>query len=169
MLLVKCMLFLFIFISSVIIGILISRKYVNRVNELKEFKNFLNILKTKIRFTYEPLGDIFSDISNSFSKNISKILKETSLNMEKNNAGNSWKMAIANADINILKEDKEVLTMLSKMLGKTDLEGQVSEIEQTTEFLDIQIQKAEKEQQKNEKLYKTLGVLVGAGIVILLI
>lgn len=163
------MLFLLVFFASTLVGILVSRKYVNRVNELKEFKSFLNILKTKIRFTYEPLGEIFSDVSNNFSNNISDILKQTSLNMKIYNAGKSWKMAIEGANINILNEDKEILIGLSKMLGKTDLEGQVLQIEQTSEFLDIQIQRAEKERLKNEKLYKTLGMIIGAGLIILLI
>ena len=168
MLFIKLLLFFFIFMSSTLIGILISKKYVNRVAELIEFKSFLDILKTKIRYTYEPLGEIFNDISSSFSFNISKILKETSYNMETNNAGKAWKIAIENSNININKEDKKVLLTLSKMLGETDLEGQVSQIEQTSKFLDIQIEKAENERQKNEKLYKTLGSVCGAGLIILL-
>ena len=169
MLFIKYMLFLFIFLSSTLVGILISKKYISRVKELKEFKSFLNILKTKIRFTYEPLGEIFFDTSNSFSNNVSDILKKTSYYMKTNTAGQSWKMAIEDSDTNILNEDKNVLVSLSKMLGKTDLEGQVNQIEQTSEFLDIQIQKAEKERDKNEKLYKSLGMIIGISLVILLI
>ena len=81
MLFIKLLLFFFIFMSSTLIGILISKKYVNRVAELREFKSFLDILKTKIRYTYEPLGEIFNDISSSFSFNISQILKEISYNL----------------------------------------------------------------------------------------
>ena len=40
--------FKYIFLSCSLIGILVSNKYRNRVNELKEFKNALNIFKTKI-------------------------------------------------------------------------------------------------------------------------
>ncbi len=45
------------------IGNLFSKKYTNRLAELKEMKNALNILKTKIRFTYEPIPEIFKQIS----------------------------------------------------------------------------------------------------------
>lgn len=169
LLFIKILLFFFIFISSTYIGILLSRRYVNRVIELKEFKNVLNILKTKIRFTYEPLGEIFFEISNNFSNNVSNVLKTASSNMKYKNAGKSWTDAVESANINILQEDKNVLIMLSKMLGKTDIDGQVSQIEQTSNFLDIQIENAEKEKSKNEKLYKTLGMIIGAGLIILLI
>ena len=44
----KIVIYTFIFLSCSLIGILVSNKYRNRVNELKEFKNALNIFKTKI-------------------------------------------------------------------------------------------------------------------------
>ena len=49
------------------------------------------------------------------------------------------------------------------------MDGQVSQIEITKSFIDMQISKAEEEKKKNEKLYKTLGVTVGLAIVIVLI
>ena len=57
---------------------------------------------------------------------------------------------------------------MSTLLGKTNLEGQVREIELTQSFLKKQIEDAEQERQKNEKLYKTLGMTIGLAIVILL-
>ena len=59
--------------------------------------------------------------------------------------------------------------MLSKLLGMTDVEGQISQIDITENFLNNQIQNAEMERQKNEKLYKKLGITIGATIVIILI
>lgn len=49
------------------------------------------------------------------------------------------------------------------------MEGQISEIELVSHFLDTQIEKAEKERTKNEKLYKTLGGIIGAVLFIILI
>ena len=53
--------------------------------------------------------------------------------------------------------------------GQTDVEGQIREISLTSNFIDIQIEKAEDECKKNEKLYRTLGTIVGIAIVIILI
>ncbi len=47
--------------------------------------------------------------------------------------------------------------------------GQLSEIELIERFIDEQIQNAEEEQKKNEKLYKSLGVITGIGLSIILI
>lgn len=53
--------------------------------------------------------------------------------------------------------------------GKTDVEGQLSEISLTSNFLETQIAKSEEECKKNEKLYRTLGTIVGLAIVIILV
>ncbi len=61
------------------------------------------------------------------------------------------------------------LKKLGKLLGQTDVEGQISEIELTESFLDMQIIKAEEERKKNQKLYKTLGIVTGLIFVIILV
>lgn len=48
-----------IIVTSSIIGILFSNKYANREKEIKEMKNALNMFATKIKFTYEPIPNVF--------------------------------------------------------------------------------------------------------------
>ncbi len=169
MLLIKIIIYSFIFLSCSLIGMLISKKYINRVNELKEFKNALNMFKTKIRYTYEPLPDIFTEISQSVSPNISEVFSTAAQKMEVCTAGDAWNLALKVEDLNIDDEDKNVLQNLSKLLGKTDLQGQLNQIEMTSDFLDKQIKKAEIQKDKNERLYKTLGMIIGMAIVIILV
>lgn len=165
----KIFLYLIIFAISSWIGILYSKKYAYRVNELKKMKNALNICKTKMKFTYEPIPEIFKYIESNMDGNVKKVFQKACENIKNENAGEAWNKAIDNTELNISKEDKEVLKSLGKLLGKTSLEGQISEIELTSQFLDMQIKKAELEQNKNEKLYKTLGLVGGLGLVIILI
>lgn len=165
---IKIIIYTFIFLSCSFIGILLSRKYVNRVNELKEFKNALNIFKTKIRYTYEPIPEIFMQISESVNPNISNVFSQAANKMEILAAGEAWNIALKMEDLNINEEDKNALNNLSKLLGKTDLEGQLNQIEMTSDFLDEQIKKAEKEKNKNEKMYRTLGMILGMTIVVIL-
>lgn len=169
MLAIKIVIYSFIFLSSSLIGILISKKYSNRVNELKEFKNALNIFKTKIRYTYAPLPEIFAEISENIDSNISSVFKTASDKMTFCTAGEAWNLALTVEDLNIDDEDRNALKNLSKLLGKTDLEGQINQIEMTSDFLDKQIRKAENQRDKSEKMYRTLGMLMGMAIVILLI
>ena len=169
MLQAKVLIYSGIFLTCSLIGILKSKKYTYREEELKEFKNALNIFKTKIKYTYEPIPEIFQQISDSIDPIIGGIFRVASNNMKFCPAGDAWNKAIDTDILNINVEDKNVLKNLSKMLGTTDMEGQISQIDITSNFLDEQIRKAEKERQKSEGLYRKLGAIVGLVIVIILI
>lgn len=166
---VKIVIYTCIFLSSSAIGLLISKKYEERVNELKEFKNALNMFETKIKFTYEPIPEIFDQIAKQMKTTVGRTFKLASSNMEVLTAGDAWDVAVDTNVLNINDEDKNILKNLSKLLGKTDIDGQISQIELTSKFLDEQIEKAEKERTKSEKMYRTLGMVIGLAIVIILI
>ena len=166
---VKTILLFAIFSLSTGIGILISKMYENRVKELRQFKNILNIIKTKIKFTYEPLAEIFNQISQEKSSKIEEIFENMTYKLAFENLKYSWMDAIQEADISITQEDKDILKELGKVLGQTDADSQVNEIEVTESFLNMQIEKAEEARKKNQKMYKTLGVVVGLVFLIILI
>ncbi len=153
------------------IGILISKKYANRVKELKEIKSALNIFITKIKYTYEPIPKIFEEISDKTkeNKNVSNIFKNACKDMQEYEAGEAWNRSLENTSTNMKKEDIEVLKGLSKLLGRVDAEGQVREVELVDNFLNTQIEEAEKERIKNEKMYRTLGISIGVAITVILI
>ena len=165
---VKIVIYAFIFLTSSGIGLLISKKYEQRVYELKEFKNALNMFKTKIRFTYEPIPEIFREIATTIDSQIGRIFETACINMNLHTAGEAWKIAINTNCLCINEEDKKILKDLSKLLGQTDVEGQVNQIDLTNSFLEEQIRKAEKVKEKNEKMYRTLGMVIGLAIVIIL-
>lgn len=169
MIIIKLILLCFILAASSYLGRMIAGSYKARVEELKEFKNGLTMFETKIKFTYEPIPELFKEISNSLTKNIGAIFENASKLMQTKSAKESWEEAVSKSRTSLTKEDISVIKKLSKLLGKTDLNGQVSEIELTKSFLDTQIEKAEKECHKNMKLYRTLGVVSGLALVIILL
>lgn len=166
---IKYIMLFLIFISANLIGKIIAKKYTDRLQELEEMKNALNIFKSKIKFTYQPIPEIFEEISNNSNRNISNIFKSSRENMENLSAEEAWIKAIEESKNNLTKEDKNTLKMLSKLLGQTDVNGQISQIEITENFLETQIKQAQEEKQKNEKLYIRLGTTIGLVIVIILI
>lgn len=166
---IKYITLLIIVSSSTYIGILISRKYLERVKELKEVKNALNIFATKIKFTYEPIPQIFEEISKKVKPSIGKLFETASKKMKNNNAGEAWLQTLEETNNNMTKEDVEVLKSLSNLLGRIDIDGQIGEIELVEKFLDTQIELAEEDKNKYVKMYKTLGVTIGLAVVIILI
>ena len=168
MLFVKYFMLFLILVASVLLGKNIARKYVNRLKELEEMRTALNIFRSKVSFTYSPIPEIFEEIAKDSKGNIGKIFSVASKKMEMVTANIAWSEAINEVDSNLNKEDKKILENLSKLLGQTDVEGQISQIDITQKFLDNQIQDAIDEKQKNEKLYSKLGITIGLAIVVVL-
>lgn len=174
---IKYIMLFFVFISASLIGKMVAKKYTYRLQELEEMKNALNVFKSKIKFTYEPIPEIFEEIEKNTvnstdmcaNKNIANIFALARKKMEIESAEVAWKNAIYESQNNLNSEDKQALSMLSKMLGQTDVDGQTSQIEITQNFLGVQIKQALEEKQKNEKLYARLGTTIGLVIVIILI
>lgn len=169
MVLIKNIMLLIVFLAVSGIGKVISDKYRKRVIDLKELKIALNMFETKIKFTYEPIPNIFNQIAENINPNVGILFKNAANKMKKKSAGEAWKESLEEFESAINEEDKQILMGLNKLLGKTNLEGQISEIQLTSNFLNHQIEKAEKEEAKNRKMYKTLGVTIGLAIVIILV
>ena len=80
---IKYIMLFLVFITTNLISKTISQKYKFRVIELEEMKNSLNIFKTKIKFTYAPIGEIFEEISNKTSKiNIANLFQKAKKGLE---------------------------------------------------------------------------------------
>ncbi|HJJ04433.1 MAG TPA: stage III sporulation protein AB [Clostridiaceae bacterium] len=145
-----------IFGGTSFIGILIAKKYSNRLKELQEIKKALHMLEVKMKFTYMSIPVIFREIETQVYGNIAKIFGNCAEKIEYMPAEKAWNESIYNSNTNLLPKDKEVLNGLGKLLGQTDIEGQINQIKLVDDFLNIQIQEANEAKNKNEKLYRTL-------------
>ena len=116
---VKLLILLGIFLLSVYIGIMISNKYVGRVQELKEMKNACNMFETKMKFTYEPVPSIFEEIAKKIpNSRVGEIFAIASRNMKQKSAGEAWQEAIDCVETNLTPEDKEIVKNLRKATWK---------------------------------------------------
>lgn len=168
MIIIKFVIYALIVYICTYLGIYKAKTYEAREKELKNIKNALSFFRSKIEFTYEPIKEIFMQISQVIYENKNNVFLKCVGCLENQTIENAWLIAVEEGTKNIKKEDKEILKMFGKLLGKTDKNGQISEIQLTQDFLDKQIEKAEFERNKNAKLFKSLGTLLGIGIVIIL-
>lgn len=157
--------------GSTSVGFLLSRSYTDRAKELNSLSNLINILQNKMKFTHKPLGEILEETAAiREDSRISEIFWKTGQKLKKQKIEDAWSEAILEEKIflNLKGEDIKVIQTLGNVLGKTDIEGQMSEIAQFNTLLKVQIKKAEEEKNKNVKMYKSLGTIIGLAIVILL-
>lgn len=166
----------YIFLISILagstsIGFLLSKRYSDRLKELNDISSLVNILKNKIKFTHKPLGEILEEISTiKKDTKILEIFSKTGEKLEDRKIEEAWNEAISEEKfyLNLRNEDIQLIRTLGNVLGKTDVEGQMSEINQFDNLLKIQIKNAEDEKNKNSKMYKSLGTIIGLAIVIIL-
>lgn len=158
-----------IIVISAYIGISKARTFSIRVLKLRNLKSSFNMFKSKLEFTYEPIKCIFEEISKIVYSDDNNIFKSYIENMKNGNFENAWNLAVAENSYSLTSEDIKIISGFGNLLGKTDLKGQLNEIELANEFLDKQILDAEESRKKNDKLYKSLGVIIGITIVIIFI
>lgn len=146
-----------------------ANQYINRVKELICIKAILNIFENKIKFTQSPLEEIFEIIAENCTENNIKNIFQILAQNKNTSIRKSWENTISIAETSLNDEDKKILMDMGKSLGTTDVDGQVSNIKITSTFIDKQIEKAEKEKEKNVKMFRTLGIVSGIAIIIILI
>ena len=74
------------------------------------------MFKSKIKFTYEPIPEIFEEISKNTSRNISNLFIKAKEKMKVKTAAAAWGEAIDEYTGNFNKEDKQAVKTLSKLL-----------------------------------------------------
>lgn len=166
---IKGILIFFVFLIFVKIGSLYSKKYISRESQLEQMKNLLNIFKVKIKFTCNTIQEIFNQLYEDTPNEVGGIFKKANDYMETYSAKEAWSESLEEAKTDFTKEDIETLKNLGKILGETDVEGQINQIELTETLLENQIKEAIEERAKNSKMYRTLGVTIGLAISIILI
>lgn len=112
----KFILLFLVFGGTSYVGVLTSKRYSNRTEELKQIKTAISMLETKIKFTYEPLPEIFEQISKAMPNNIGKIFEVANTKLKNSTVKVAWKEAVDNVSLNINKEDKAILKELGNLL-----------------------------------------------------
>lgn len=169
MIFIKTVILIFIFFIATYLGFLKSNEYENRVKELKRFLIALNMFKAKIEFTYEPIKEIFESISKTVYEGNKNIFGLSAKNLNYRDVYLVWQENTEILRDTLEKEDIEIIKTFGKLLGKTDKNGQISEMLLSKELIERQVEKAEEEKNKNVKLYRSLGVITGLTIIIVFI
>ena len=160
--------------TTSILGYALSINYKRRPAELRELQGLLQMLENEIGYLSNLLVDAFEKISRSSRSKTVIFFNAAAENLKSCSsigASNAWEKAVRDniETTSLNKEDEEILVSFGKMLGISDVEGQIKNIRLLQSQLKLQEQKAEESRQKNERMYKSLGVLGGIAIVIMLI
>ena len=166
MLVIKYISLVGVIVITSYIGFFKASVYVEREKEIQRILNSLNYMRNKIEYTNLLMKDIFKEISiNVYNNKLNMFEEALELPM---NIRNSFKEVIQN-NKKINDEDKNILTSLALSFGNVDRKVQISEINIAYDFLLERLEDAKISKIKNVKMYKTLGIMFGLVISIILI
>ncbi|TCO79183.1 stage III sporulation protein SpoIIIAB [Marinisporobacter balticus] len=163
-----------IILSTATIGYVFAYGYVQRLHQLKNLYLSFQLLETEIIYASNPLPIAMKKVGERSHKTIRKIFTDV-YDILHSKMGYSieevWNTAINNhfKQTSLNMEDKEILLDFGKSLGFADKENQIKNFKLIYLQLEKQQQIAEGLRMKNEKMCKSLGILVGIGIVIVFI
>ncbi|MDR7856139.1 stage III sporulation protein AB [Tissierella sp.] len=174
MALIKLLLVSSIFFTCSIIGYIYSRKFSLRLENLMYLEQCIKILETEIVYGATPLPEALSNVYNKGNSRVSFIfneIKEDLLTNKRGQVHNSFLSIEDNLYNNLYlrKEDVETFLSLGRVLGTSDRMDQQKNFLLIYNQIAALILEAKFERNKNEKLYKSLGIITGIGIIIILI
>jgi stage III sporulation protein AB len=141
------------------------------VKELENVLIFLDKLKTCLSYQNLPTDEMIDDLAEDPScKSLPYLNLCRELLANQTDFPTAWKMAIerSSGKTNLNHHDTSYLLSLSGIIGSSDVDGQLSAISMVEELLRRQRAEAQEAKEKKGKLYRSLGALAGAGMVIIL-
>lgn len=173
MFLVKIIGCFMIILSSSILGFNYSRLYSERLRNLINFQHCLQILETEIIYAATPLPEALKEVYNKGNKKVSYVFDEIRKYLINNKSSNVYDgfLKIASElkeNLCFKEEDIEIILSFGRSLGVSNRIDQEKHFKVILLQLKNQQKDAEEEKTKNGKMYKSLGVLIGFGIVLAL-
>lgn len=170
----RVLMIFFMFLICTFIGFFLGENYKRRSIQLKEFQKGLLLLSNEIIYANTPLPEALLEISKKVSSPISEVFNEMSFSLENGYLGTiyeSFENAYRNSkeNMNLLDDDYKIINDFFKTLGSSGVTGQDKIFKVALDNIDINYKEARKFEKENIKLYRTLGVSIGAMLAIFFI
>lgn len=173
MTLLKLLSSLTIIISSSLLGVYYSKFYIDRVNNLIHFQHCIQILETEILYAANPLPEALKEVYKKGNKKVSFVFNEISKHLINSRNSNVYDgfinvVSILKDDFCFKEQDIEIILSFGRNLGASNRVDQEKYFKMVLLQLSNQQKEAELEKVKSVRMYKSLGVLIGFGIVLAL-
>lgn len=161
-----------VLLAATLAGWLQARQFANRPGQIRRLILALKRLETEIMYGFTPLPDAFRRIGEQSREPIRAVFVTAADNMSSTNQWTAQE-SLEQAALKLWKytamkaPEQEVIRQLSYTLGTSDRKDQLRHLATAVRQLESEEITAREEQARYEKMYRTLGLLCGAFIVIL--
>ena len=161
-------------ISCAMTGILYSKRGEYRINDLYELKKALVILKSEIEFAYNSLPNAFANVYGRTSPAIGNFFNDISEKINEHSGkelSRIWQDGLLSGfDVSCLqKEDIEIIARLGQIVGYLDKTLQINALNIAIDEIDVKTAELRAVCEKNKRLYRSLGILGGLLVTILIL
>lgn len=162
-----------ILFSASMVGWQIGRYYAHRPIQLRALLVALQMLETEIVYGLTPLHRAFVKVGHRVCEDVGKMFllaAELLITERAQSAEESMKQAMSRlwSQTALRKQEKDVMASLAVVIGSSDREDQQKHLRLAVTHLRGLEEEARAEQEKYEKMYKSLGFLGGLLVVILM-
>ncbi len=162
------------FLACAYIGFYFGEVYKYRSLELKDFQKAVILMNTEVLYSNTPLPIALLNISYKLETTFSKVFKEISDMLEEGEIfsvyeGFNKSYSKHKDEFNLKEGDLNIIKDFFFSLGESGVYGQEKIFNLTSEELKRKYLEAEEECKVNRKMYRGIGVCVGAIIAIFFI
>ncbi|MDN5326855.1 MAG: stage sporulation protein [Moorella sp. (in: firmicutes)] len=159
--------------TSGYLGLMVARGYRARIEQLRHLNTGLKMLETEIKYTATPLplalirvGNQLPGVIAHFFHTVAGVLKADAAA----GALAAWERGLEELRARgaLEAEDLEILRALGPMLGRSGVSDQVKNLEMTRQLLGQQQLAALESNNRQGRMWQTLGFLLGITLVLLL-
>lgn len=168
---IGCML---VIASSAGMGFYFSGEIKSRIEDLKELKKLIGLLRGDIRYASTPLPEAISAMARRSSGHFEVFLKNVSGKLSELSGATFfeiWREAVEKdlIDTSMAKKDKCQLIQLGENLGYLDKDMQLNTLDLYLSRLDEEIADLTKTAKEKTYLFRSLGIMAGIFISIIMI
>ena len=159
--------------GSIGLGMYYSAKESFRAKELTEFKKALLILSSEIEYMRSPLTIACTNIAKRTAANISYLFTEFSESLASNEGETAYQLWVSAIDSIkeksfLTPEDWDVVESFGKTLGYLDMNMQINAINYAVNYIDNKTSELQLQSSKNKRMYRSLGVIGGMLVTVVL-
>jgi stage III sporulation protein AB len=163
----------FILIAAALFGFLQALHYARRPKQIRGLIGALQRMETEMTYALTPLPELLEALSRQTAEPIASLYRvaaERLMSTSGISTREIWQQEVKETWIRTSMKlpEQEIMLQLGHVLGMSDRGDQVKHLHLAVSQLQLEEADSREEQRKYEKMWKSLGILIGALLVILM-
>lgn len=155
-----------------LVGAAFAHSLRQRPIQLRNLQSALLMVDSEIGYVADPLPEVLARVADRVKEPGSILFREAAMGLQQaegSTADEIWRrtLKVWAPGTQLRRDDIEVLASVGQGLGSLGREEQLRHIRLAMEYLRVQEEIADSERDKQERLWQTMGFLVGLALVIL--